>query len=58
MGKMLHQAEANKKIEELKNEMFLESEKAKADAQFYHTMKELEANERRLTPQYLELVRI
>ncbi|KAA8529351.1 hypothetical protein F0562_033850 [Nyssa sinensis] len=44
-----------RKQEEFANEMYRAREKSLADGNFYHAMKEAEANKLKLTPQYLEL---
>jgi len=38
--------------------MYLEREKAKADADFYKISKEIEANQMKLTPEYLQKLQI
>ncbi|CAH1414185.1 unnamed protein product [Lactuca virosa] len=41
--------------EEISNRMYLAREKSLADAKYYQTMREAEANKLKLTPQFLEL---
>ena len=41
--------------QEIDNQMYLARQKSLADADFYRLVKEAEANELKLTPQFLEL---
>jgi hypothetical protein len=50
--------EAKKKIQDLENQIYLDKEKAIADAHDYNIKKEIEANNKKLTPAYLEYVKI
>ncbi|XP_071808102.1 erlin-1-like isoform X1 [Asterias amurensis] len=49
--------ESQKQISEIEDATHLAKEKAMADAEFYKADKEADANTRKLTPQYLELLR-
>jgi hypothetical protein len=53
MEKQVAQKEAQKRIEDIENEIFLNKEKAKADAQHYSLMKTIEAEHAQLTKEYL-----
>ncbi|CAI9767965.1 unnamed protein product [Fraxinus pennsylvanica] len=55
MEQKLMEKDSSRKQEEISNTMYLAREKSLADAYFYRTMKEAEANKLKLTPQYLEL---
>jgi hypothetical protein len=54
----LFEYEAKKKIQDLENKIYMEKEKTIADAENYRIQKEIEANNRRLTPAYLDYLRI
>uniref|UniRef100_A0A8C6NPB4 Erlin-1 n=1 Tax=Nothobranchius furzeri TaxID=105023 RepID=A0A8C6NPB4_NOTFU len=49
--------ETEKKISEIEDAAFLAREKAKADAEYYTAAKSAEANQLKLTPEYLELMK-
>ncbi|KAL2542889.1 SPFH/Band 7/PHB domain-containing membrane-associated protein family [Abeliophyllum distichum] len=55
MDQKLMEKDSSRRQEEISNTMYLAREKSLADADFYRTMKEAEANKLMLTPQYLEL---
>ncbi|CAA3027897.1 erlin-2-B [Olea europaea subsp. europaea] len=55
MEQKLTEKDSLRRQEEISNTMYLAREKSLADADFYRTMKEAEANKLKLTPQYLEL---
>ncbi|KAA8532903.1 hypothetical protein F0562_032980 [Nyssa sinensis] len=55
MEQKLMEKDSSRKQEEISNEMYRAREKSLADANFYRTLKEAEANKLKLTPQYLEL---
>ncbi|KAL1551126.1 erlin-2-B-like isoform X1 [Salvia divinorum] len=55
MEQKLMEKDSARKQEEISNAMYLAREKSLADADYYRTMKEVEADKLRLTPQYLEL---
>ncbi|KAI5678895.1 hypothetical protein M9H77_09845 [Catharanthus roseus] len=55
MEQKLMEKESARKQEEIANAMYLAREKSLADANFYRTMREAEANKLKLTPQFLEL---
>ncbi|KAL2559200.1 SPFH/Band 7/PHB domain-containing membrane-associated protein family [Forsythia ovata] len=55
MEQKLMEKDSSRRQEEISNTMYLAREKSLADADFYRTMKEAEANKLKLTPQYLEL---
>merc|ERR1719167_1982549 len=50
--------EATQKMERINDEMHLEKEKSRTDAEFYHIQKQAEANQLLLTKEYLELKRV
>ena len=54
MEKIILEKEAQKKIALIQNEMELAQKKGETDAKYYKEVKEIEANERKLTPQYLK----
>ena len=58
MQKQIDQKEAAKQIDDIENKMYLEREKARADAEFYKISKEIEANQLKLTPEYLQKIQI
>ena len=53
MQKQVAQKESQKKIEDIENEIFLNKEKARADANHYSLMKNIEAEHAQLTKEYL-----
>lgn len=55
MEQKLAEKDSARKEEEISNSMYLAKEKSLADADFYKTMREAEANKLKLTPQFLEL---
>ncbi|KAK4430076.1 Ureide permease 1 [Sesamum alatum] len=55
MEQKLMEKDSARRQEEISNAMYLAREKSLADADYYRTMKEAEANKLKLTPQYLEL---
>ncbi|CAI9096467.1 OLC1v1032624C1 [Oldenlandia corymbosa var. corymbosa] len=55
MEQKLMEKESVKKQEEIANSIYMAREKSLADASFYRTLKEAEANKLKLTPQFLEL---
>nr|GMD28653.1 erlin-2-B [Ipomoea batatas]GME13838.1 erlin-2-B [Ipomoea batatas] len=55
MEQKLMEKDSARKEEEIANAMYLAREKSLADAAYYRTMKEAEANRLKLTPQFLEL---
>ncbi|KAL3823979.1 hypothetical protein ACJIZ3_020008 [Penstemon smallii] len=55
MEQKLMEKDSARKQEEISNTMYLAREKSLADADYYRTMKEAEANKLKLTPQFLEL---
>ncbi|XP_011075603.1 erlin-1 [Sesamum indicum] len=55
MEQKLMEKDSARMQEEISNAMYLAREKSLADADYYRTMKEAEANKLKLTPQYLEL---
>jgi len=50
--------ESQKKISEIEDLSHLAKQKARADAEYYTTIKQIEANKMKLTPEYLESLRI
>ena len=46
------------KLEQIENEIFREREVANADAQYYSSMKTIEAEQKQLTPEYLQKLAI
>lgn len=55
MQQKLMEKDSSKRQQEIENEIYLAREKSLADADFYRTMKEAEANKLKLSPEYLEL---
>ncbi|GER31852.1 erlin-2 [Striga asiatica] len=55
MEQKLMEKDSLRRQEEISNAMYLAREKSLADANYYRTIKEAEANKLKLTPQYLEL---
>ncbi|KAL7132708.1 hypothetical protein ABFS83_12G092200 [Erythranthe nasuta] len=55
MEQKLTEKDSLRKEAEISNTMYLAREKSLADADYYRTMKEAEANKLKLTPEYLEL---
>lgn len=55
MLQMLTEKDSHKREQEIENEMYIAREQSQADASFYRTMKEAEANKLKLTPEFLEL---
>lgn len=55
MEQKLMEKDSARKEEEIANAMYLAREKSLADAAYYSTMREAEANKLKLTPQFLEL---
>ncbi|KAF3621270.1 Erlin-2 [Capsicum annuum] len=55
MEQKLMEKDSARKQEEIANSMYLAREKSLADASYYRTMKEAEANKLKLTPEFLEL---
>ncbi|KAL9687749.1 hypothetical protein QQ045_032156 [Rhodiola kirilowii] len=55
MEQKLMEKDSARQSEEIENLMYLAREKSLADANFYRVMKEAEANQLKLTPQFLEL---
>lgn len=54
MERMIAEKEANKKVALIENEMELAKKKAETDAKYYKEIKEIEANTKKLTPEYLK----
>lgn len=52
--KEINEEESKQKIEDIKNQIYMERMKAESDAQFYMQNKEIEANLKKLTPSYLQ----
>ncbi|KZV43217.1 erlin-2-B-like [Dorcoceras hygrometricum] len=55
MEQKLMEKDSSRRQEEISNAIYLAREKSLADANFYRTVKEAEANKLMLTPQFLEL---
>lgn len=55
MEQRIMEKESIKRQQEIENEIFLARERSFADANFYRVSKEAEANELKLTPEFLEL---
>ncbi|CAH9096638.1 unnamed protein product [Cuscuta epithymum] len=55
MEQKLMEKDSSRKQEEISNAMYLAREKSLADAAYYRTMREADANKLKLTPQFLEL---
>jgi hypothetical protein len=54
----IHEFEAKKKIQDIENQMYMDKQKAIADADDYMIRKEIDANNKRLTPEYLKYLQI
>lgn len=54
MEKLIAEKEAKKKVALIENEIELSRKNTATDAKFYKEMKEIEANNKRLTPEFLE----
>ena len=54
MEKMIAEKEANKKVALIENEIELAKKNTETDAKYYKEMKEIEANRKRLTPEFLQ----
>ena len=54
MEKIIAEKEGAKKVALIENEIELANKKSKTDAQYYKEIKEIEANEKKLTQQYLK----
>ena len=54
MEKIIAEKEAQKKIEIIQNEIELAQKKSETDAKFYNELKEIEANDKKLTQSYLK----
>eukprot|EP00759_Apiculatamorpha_spiralis_P008090 PhF_6_TR15064/c1_g1_i1/m.23673 len=54
--KEIMEKEGNKKMKIIEDETYVSTEKAKADAAFYHAQRESEANKLKFTPEYLKYV--
>ncbi|KVH96191.1 hypothetical protein Ccrd_001722 [Cynara cardunculus var. scolymus] len=55
MEQKLMEKDSSRMQEEISNAMYVAREKSLADAKYYQTMKEAEANKLKLTPEFLEL---
>ncbi|KAI9091980.1 hypothetical protein K1719_027915 [Acacia pycnantha] len=55
MEQTLWENEGFRRQQEIENQMYLQRERCRADANFYREIKEAEANKLKLTPEYLEL---
>lgn len=58
MLRKLEEKEAGRKMADISNAMHVDRERALADAEHYKSMKEAEANAKRLTPAFLEFTKI
>lgn len=56
MERHIAEKEAKKKVALIENEMELAKKKAETDAKYYKELKEIEANSKKLTPEYLQYV--
>ena len=50
--------ENKQKLEQIENDIFREREMANADAQYYSIMKTIEAEQKQLSPEYLQKLAI
>ncbi|KAJ8263462.1 hypothetical protein COCON_G00159190 [Conger conger] len=57
-GQKVMEKETEKRISEIEDDAFLAREKARADAEFYTAHRTAEANKLKLTPEYLQLVKV
>lgn len=58
MERHIAEKEAKKKVELIENEIALAKKKADTDAKYYKEIKEIEANAKKLTPEYLKFMLI
>lgn len=58
MERQVKQKESHQKMEEIENQIYLDKEKARADANHYSLMKTIEAEQTQLTQQYLQKLAI
>lgn len=58
MEKQILAKESLKKMEDIENTIYIEREKAKADAHYYKISKMIEAEQKQLTPEYLKKLAI
>ena len=58
MKRLVDAKESEQKIENIQNEIYIDREKAKADAHHYKIKKMIEAEQEQLTPQYLRKLAI
>ena len=58
MEKQIAENEAKQKMEHIENEIYLAKNQARTDASYYQSLKEIEANQQKLTPEYLQKLAI
>jgi glycerol-3-phosphate cytidylyltransferase-like family protein len=58
MDKQIVARESKKRMEEIENSIYLEKEKARADAHYYKVSKMIEAEQKQLTPEFLKKLAI
>lgn len=58
MDRQIMAKESLKKMEEIENSIYIEREKAKADAHYYKISKMIEAEQKQLTPEFLKKLAI
>ena len=56
--KEINEHESKKRIQEIENAIYLDNQKAIADAEFYRISKEIDGNNKKLTPEYLKYLSI
>ena len=56
--KEINEHESKKRIQEIENQIYLEKQKTITDAEYYKITKEIEANNKKLTPEYLKYMSI
>ena len=55
-NKEINEQESKKKIQEIENSIYFEKQKIVTDAEFYKITREIEANNKKLTPEYLKFI--
>jgi hypothetical protein len=58
MEKQILARESKKKMEDIENTIYIDREKAKADAHYYKVSKMIEAEQKQLTPEFLKRLAI
>ena len=58
MDKQIIARESKRKMEDIENTIYIDKEKARADAHYYKVSKMIEAEQKQLTPEYLKKLAI